>query len=231
MKNLFVLITILFSVSCFAQTSQLFNNTWYLDNVIVDGFNYSPTVTEQVPFVDLEFYINNMQLETNVCNSATGIISFDVPNSSFTFIDDIIVSLDCFDPPNYIFEVNYFSFYLVNSNPYTFEISDNGYGGLDLVITSALGDEAFYGNELLSNQDFNFKPFDIYPNPASDFLKINNRTSFPITEIMVYDVLGRLISKQNTPTRKLDISNFEKGLLLVKIKTEKGVFVKKVMKE
>ncbi len=73
--------------------------------------------------------------------------------------------------------------------------------------------------------------FVIYPNPVKDVLMLYNESMSEVTSIKVYDSLGRLILEQSNSTYQIDISNLSSGLLFVQIETDKGNFVKKVIKE
>jgi hypothetical protein len=72
----------------------------------------------------------------------------------------------------------------------------------------------------------------IYPNPVKDILYIETETE--IEEVMVYDVYGRVQNLRNSETQKLrnsiDISNLKSGIYFVKINTEKGNIVKRIIK-
>lgn len=71
----------------------------------------------------------------------------------------------------------------------------------------------------------------IYPNPTASILNIDS--DFTIESMELYDVQGRiletvLVSEKIT---KLDISSKSKGIYFLKIKSEKGSKVEKVVKE
>jgi Leucine-rich repeat (LRR) protein len=71
----------------------------------------------------------------------------------------------------------------------------------------------------------------VSPNPASNevLIKADDR----IKSIQLYDVQGRIIvaSLVNDSTSKLDISGYSKGIYFIKITTEKGTKVQKLLKE
>jgi hypothetical protein len=74
--------------------------------------------------------------------------------------------------------------------------------------------------------------FNIYPNPVQDKLYIE--TEAEIEEVVVYDVYGRVQNLRNSETQKLrnsiDVSNLNSGVYFVKIKTEEGNIVKRIIK-
>ena len=72
---------------------------------------------------------------------------------------------------------------------------------------------------------------EIYPNPVDDKLYINSKDN--IEKIEIYNLLGvklysEVISQGNE--NMIDMSDFESGLYLVKIKTDKGTETLKINK-
>ncbi len=74
--------------------------------------------------------------------------------------------------------------------------------------------------------------FNVYPNPVKDRLYIE--TSTQIQSIEVYDIYGRIQNLRNSETQKLrnsiDVSNLNSGIYFVKVKTEEGNIVKRIIK-
>lgn len=79
----------------------------------------------------------------------------------------------------------------------------------------------------LSTQEQNSVNLQVYPNPVSDKLYI--RTTGKIIKTDIYSVDGKLL-KSVSGASEIDFSNLAKGLYLLKIQTEKGVTVKKIVK-
>ena len=73
----------------------------------------------------------------------------------------------------------------------------------------------------------------IYPNPVNDRLYVEAGTE--INEVVVYDVYGRVQNLRNSETQKLrnsiDVSSLKSGIYFVKINTEKGNIVKRIIKD
>ena len=73
--------------------------------------------------------------------------------------------------------------------------------------------------------------FNVYPNPVKDRLYIE--TSTQIQSIEVYDVYGRL-QVTKTPSHQgdlsVDVSDLNSGIYFVKVKTEEGNIVKRIIK-
>ena len=73
----------------------------------------------------------------------------------------------------------------------------------------------------------------IYPTPVNDRLYIEAETE--IEEVVVYDVYGRVqnlrISESQNLRNSIDVSNLKTGIYFVKINTEKGNIVKRIIKD
>ena len=67
----------------------------------------------------------------------------------------------------------------------------------------------------------------IYPNPVVDLIHIN--TSLTILEVEIYDVLGKRLNFIKLNNRKIDMTNANKGIYVLKIKTEIGIITKKII--
>lgn len=73
----------------------------------------------------------------------------------------------------------------------------------------------------------------IFPNPASDYLTIDMKTQ-SINSFQVYDITGRLIKTNNTNfsyTHTLDISDFSKGIYLLRINSNSSIINYKFYKQ
>ena len=67
----------------------------------------------------------------------------------------------------------------------------------------------------------------IYPNPVIDLININ--TSLTILEVEIYDVLGKRLNYIKFNNRKIDVSGVNSGVYILKIKTEIGIILKKIL--
>lgn len=74
----------------------------------------------------------------------------------------------------------------------------------------------------------------VYPNPAVSEVNLMSAKSNQIKDVEVYNMSGLLIlnKKQiNTTKVSLDVNSFINGVYLLKIKTEKGILIKKIIKK
>ena len=83
-------------------------------------------------------------------------------------------------------------------------------------------DPTFLPGSPLSVDEMNAKQFMVYPNPASDF--INLITSEKINSITIFNIYGQKIGDygQFENPYQIDISSFERGNYILKLKTENG---------
>lgn len=135
---------------------------------------------------------------------------------------------------------------------------DNTFGTNGLVIEDINGDnEIAYDIALqadgkiviagVSNQDFMVSRYtsglilgvnevsvtndmDIYPNPAKNTLTINT-DNLKVEMFKILDVTGKTVQTGAIHLKKINISNLPKGLYFVQIQTEKGITVKRFVKE
>ncbi len=75
MKTILYIIIFNFSMLCFAQDPQLFEQTWYCQNLIFSGEINTPPANAEVPFVPLNFTEIPMEFTTSVCNSGSGLLN------------------------------------------------------------------------------------------------------------------------------------------------------------
>jgi hypothetical protein len=84
----------------------------------------------------------------------------------------------------------------------------------------------------VSITDLQQQSISIYPNPTSGKLTIHNEQLI-IEHITIYDISGKLLEtlKGSETFKVLDVSNLANGIYLVKVKTENGETVRKIVKQ
>ncbi|SHK60667.1 Por secretion system C-terminal sorting domain-containing protein [Epilithonimonas mollis] len=86
----------------------------------------------------------------------------------------------------------------------------------------------FYNTyQTLGVADVNKTQVTVYPNPAKDFIYIDSQKS--VKSVEIFDTLGRLIKTENSD--KINVSQLSKGNYLLKIKTDSGEIVEKMIKQ
>lgn len=86
-------------------------------------------------------------------------------------------------------------------------------------------------NTVLSTDNYSSFAFEYYPNPTKDIITIKCTTA--IKSIQLFDLQGRML-KTNLVNEKhtdFDFSNYSNGVYFVKVITEKGSKIEKIIKE
>lgn len=114
---------------------------------------------------------------------------------------------------------------------YTIELTatdDFGHSGtcsFELTIGDILGveDEALLNTIIL------------YPNPAKEFIMIDNPQNVELKQLLIYDLLGRQVQVENLEgigtTKSIDVSNLQSATYLFVIQSENGQLIKQVVKK
>lgn len=74
--------------------------------------------------------------------------------------------------------------------------------------------------------------FNVYPNPVSDLLYINQKAEVNVNSITVYNTIGQLVLKISNPKNKnyIDVSEMPSGGYLLNLETDKGLLKTKFIK-
>ncbi|MBK5212228.1 MAG: T9SS type A sorting domain-containing protein [Flavobacteriaceae bacterium] len=239
MKLLYLLLAILTFQTGFAQDPQLFENTWYLHNLVISGQNHIPPNNSEVPFVPLYFFENaNDDFLTYVCNNFAGKLAYQ-SNESFTIQEYSLMLLFYNLEENTTFEGKYLSFFFdattqeTYTEPFQYNIIVNG-SEKTLTIENVNGDQAIYGNQILSNENVETSHFFIHPNPVKDKLVLSSNETNSL-KLKIFNITGKLLSTQTVEPEKqtsIDVSNFTNGIYFLNIENENGkAEVKKFIKE
>ena len=224
-----IVLSLFLYTSTYAQDPQLFENTWYLQKVVIDGETFFPPHNSEVSNVRLEIWEDHF--DTVVCAILFGEIS-NVDNTSITAFAIGATLLDCNLQVNYIFEGIYFGFYgnlPVQTFQYTIQPGAND--DLLLTLTNDEGDLTYFGDVvILSIREINNLDVSIYPNPVKDILNIDYDPSDEIQSVDVYSLLGELVKKKEHDINQLDLSSLNSGVYFLKIETVQGMLTKKIIK-
>jgi hypothetical protein len=80
----------------------------------------------------------------------------------------------------------------------------------------------YYDQNILNIIQHKQNLFNIFPNPASNFIKLEYKLSKG--ELNIYDISGQLVKKHRiTESKKIPINNLKDGLYLIEINTGEGV--------
>jgi hypothetical protein len=232
MKKIYILTLFATLNFSFAQDPQILNNTWYLKYITLDGVTHYPPN----PNITLNFNSSNSFI-TDPCNYLAGSVLFENNYTNFSTSESVMSLIICPDETLGTFEGIYFPFFTDNfsTNPvnFTYSIIDLS-GQLTLFINSAFNEQAVYGNDPLSTQQLNKESFSFYPNPSADCIQFKLNTSPSINATLeIYNEIGILhkTEKLTATTTQIDIKNLASGIYFLKITTQNGTTVKKLIKK
>lgn len=220
-----------------AQTNQqtLLTNTWYLSKIEVNNEIMFPPFTESTESSILQFLNENESytFTQNQCvNEAQGSIAS--LNEMSLQLDNLDVTLAVC--PNINLELFFATLntnVFWNNSEYDFQYTITSENDLlQLEITGANGNKAFYYNNAMANtKSFNGELLKVYPNPTSAFLNI----SIPdLDNVEIFDMLGKRILPTYNSTEsatQIDIQNLAKGNYILKISKENQTENIKFIKE
>jgi len=110
------------------------------------------------------------------------------------------------------------TFLYVGSNPYICGVHTFLMGGTITVQT-------------LGVEDFSLKSFKISPNPSSLNLNIELPNNITNAKVEVFDVLGKRIYNKEVTETSINISNWSKGVYLVRVSTSDATHTKRFVKQ
>ena len=69
----------------------------------------------------------------------------------------------------------------------------------------------------------------LYPNPVSDILSVDSKIA--IQKIEIYSILGQKVKEINSDFNSISTNHLSRGIFLIKIYSEKGIAVRKLIKQ
>jgi hypothetical protein len=215
------------SSNLYAQDPELFIHTWYLQKIVLDdGTEHVPVFNDDVPYIGLTFYDEiSYYFETTVCNTFYGELNYQ-SNNIFLIIFSDQSLLDCLPAESYYFEGIQFGFFSDGGDhivdPFLYDITQNG-NDKTLTITNVRGDDAIYGNQLLSIDQYDNVKFSLFPNPVQGTLNIN-QNSYQFVNATIYDMQGKKINRHTLQNNHstIDLKAFTPGLYFLVLESESG---------
>jgi hypothetical protein len=199
------------------------------------------TRTECSPFVWIDgntYTANNTTAQDTIFGgSSTGCDSIVTLNLTITTVDTSVTQtgtdltanemvatyqwLDCDNNYAEIPGATFRTYYVLANGTYAVEVTS--FGCVDTsscynVIVTGVAENVINNN------------ITIYPNPVKNQLTITVENE-KIKSIEIINVAGKVIMKENNPTKTINVSNLSKGLYFIQVQTEKGVGVKRFIKE
>ena len=228
MRKFYFLLALVFGLGGLnAQNPELFD-TWYLREIQME---LTPTIyiNEYEPSISPALVINDDLTFEGIaaCNSFNGSFTFNDSDDDIYFTNYASTDLSCETDDLNDFEIIYAYLFSeeehlpmwVWENPQTEE--------LELWFGSSAGIAyRFTKTPLMANENVEITFNPIYPNPASDFIVIENAETN--SEFQIFDFSGRLISQGKIDSQnKIDVSSLEKGNYILKMNGKNHRFIKK----
>ena len=83
----------------------------------------------------------------------------------------------------------------------------------------------------LSQDTFDSKNINVYPNPVTQILNISLNNEQLIENVSVYNMIGKFVKTIKSKTTQIDMSDLTTGVYLLKSQTNKGVIDQKIVKK
>ncbi len=81
------------------------------------------------------------------------------------------------------------------------------------------------------NEQPKTKNINVYPNPSKNFIFIDNPNNIIIRKVTLIDIQGKEIKKIEGNINKLNVSDVSSGQYFLKLETEKGELIRKIIIE
>jgi hypothetical protein len=239
MKRVFCVIIFLGFKFINAQAPELFQYTWRLESITTDTDSFMPDSNPDPntgTFNYIIFYNQNngvpYYFQFGVYGSVLGENLIFSNNQSFYITNITLLTgesslASSFLINNFLFEDQTNN---IIYNPFTYSFSYNN----DLIylhITNSEGSVATFYDNFLSSEQFLEDNISIYPNPLKDILTIKS-SDVILQSISIFNLQGKILFNcDDLGNNQLDLSSLPQGMYILKIKTDQGVSVKKLVKE
>ncbi len=230
-KTLLYILLFHIGVISYAQDQQLFENEWYLYEVLRHDMGTLYKVSEIEPSITPSLSISEDLTFSGVgaCNTFNGtyqvIFGIELSTLDFEATTD-----DCGVVQHNNFESEYFGFI---SGGYTYTIDEES-GGRVLVFESPLMGYALFKSFPLSTTAFQKGAFQLCPNPAKNEMFLVAGNFSERRSIKIFDIDGKLLREENLLGNEtvINISRLHSGLYFLSLQdgTGKGE-VKKFIKQ
>ena len=198
-------------------TAFISNNT-YTANSMRDGDQFAKKFTNaDKDYLKLHFhgYLNGTLIDSSMVYLA----DFTHTDSSLDYIVNVT--------PGFDWQLIGIPTNNVDSVVFKLESSDVGAFGMntpDFYCMDNVGSYPLSTNEISENK------FSIYPNPASNHIKLKNIDNSSNYTVSIFDLFGKKIIYNLINPEYINISNLPKGQYLLRIKSEKGITNERLLK-
>lgn len=230
-KTLFLLLT---SGLLAAQNPELFNNNWYISQIVIGSQTFTSPMM-QVPIGQSTFTnIGSPSFNSAYYNTATSSIIYSTLTDSFIrngggctlaiYNGTNASAAQAFDQQNCDFFFNNASGVAFN-----YQIINNGSSKTLIITNNNTGNKVYYNNFFLNTKESDSvkKLVSVYPNPVKELLTIENIEKN--LAVKIYDLSGKLILEKKSDNKKimLETGILQKGqYILVVEKHQPYIFIK-----
>lgn len=247
-KLVFFSIFLLLSTYGIAQNPDLYNQTWYLHEIIdeesedfyVEGYQPyggDPEIAQITPYFILDSDLNFNGV--GICNPFNGVLENEAGFNNFRAISTNVETSSCgvFEDMDEPHVIGPFGF--IDSDPLSFTMidaiitnDDDGYQTFSF-ITQPFVRYVYRNVSVLSVNDFEEDVFTIYPNPTSDIIQFSSRSNSIVTSIEVYSVLGSKVMEVTDPNslETITLSSLNKGVYFIKIYSDQKSEIHQIIKK
>ena len=210
-------------IQSIAQDQRLLNAQWRMNELNLDGISNVPPSNSEVPFVTIDF--DNPQGGIFVFWTCGGDLcqvdgSF-IGVNSFETSSIVCLSGGCGTMTNQSFSSKYDRFFNNGTSPlFTYDIQSIQGNSLQLTITNGSGGFAVFTSTVASVEDQDKISADIFPVPARDKLYIEVNYDVKFSHAIIFDVQGKLVSKQKVDNDQIHISNLDAGRYFLVLQTD-----------
>lgn len=196
------------------------NNAGFFDN------------TDLEDFVNFQLWLYESE---NVIEYRYGPNVINTPNESFEGLSGLQIALIPLLPAENTEGDLEQEAYILSGDPLNPDLnilstSDDFDNAGSIAITGAVPEGTVYrfSSEQLSLNDMSLPEINVYPNPTTDFFKIES--ALASYNVHIYNATGRLINQISEPKERYDVSNLSKGVYFVKVFSDSGVTTRKLIK-
>ena len=233
MKRTTLLLIILMNLTCLSQDSRLFEQTWILHDLILDGQSNVPPINSEQNFIPAEFIEPN-EFYTGVCDGTGGYGEIEY-NGSVEFYFPFGIGWlagGCDLNENSAYDYLYADEFWNQSilDPFQYEIIDIGQDR-SLIVTASNGNQAIYSNSLLSAAKFKNANLVIYPIPVNDVINLKYTEDISINRIRIYDLNGKQVSLIIKNLSQINVQNLKTGIYFISVENDENeILTKKFIK-
>ena len=83
----------------------------------------------------------------------------------------------------------------------------------------------------LSSEDFEVNAFSVYPNPATEFLYIENKDNLSIDTVIIFDLTGKKVIEQKNTDATINVQQLESGIYMVQVISKGRNYLNKFIKD